>query len=85
MGLVSGSGKSWTEKSVSYQGNDLYPWPGKKHWVDRDAFLRYENQGGFLLFDSGGFSKSRKDNREDYEEPSFADWKMDPCDANYTL
>ena len=84
-GLVSSGGKPWKEKPVSYQGKDLYPWPGKKHWVDRDAFLQYENQGGFLLFDLGGFSKSRTDNREDYEEPSFADWKMDPCDATYAL
>jgi hypothetical protein len=83
--LVSGPGRTWTEKSVFYQGKELYPWPGKKHWVDRDAFLRYENQGGFLLFDQGGFSKSRKSNRTDYEEPAFADWQRDSCDAIYTL
>ena len=84
-GLVDSDGDRWTEEPVSYQGNDLYPWPGKKHWVDRDAFLQYENQGGFLLFDQGGFSKARGANRGDYEEPTFADWKMDPCDNNYKL
>ena len=84
-GLVSGGGETWTEKPVEYQGNELYPWPGKKHWVDRDALLQYENQGGFLLFDTGGFAKSREDTREDYEEPKFSDWKKDPCDSTYKL
>jgi len=83
--LVGGSAESWTETPVFYQGNELYPWPGKKHWVDRDAFLQYENQGGFLLFDQGGFSKARGANRGDYEEPAFADWKMDSCDTTYKL
>jgi len=85
VGLVDNAGDTWTEKPVSYQGNELYPWPGKKNWVDRDAFLQYENDGGFLLFDKGGFSKSRTENRESYEEPSFADWKKDACDATYKL
>jgi hypothetical protein len=85
VGLVSGGGSTWTEKPVAYQGNELYPWPGKQHWVDRDAFLQYENQGGFLLFDTGGFSKSREDHRKDYEEPKFADWKKNPCNATYKL
>lgn len=84
-GLVSGGGETWTEKPVEYQGNELYPWPGKQNWVDRAALLQYENQGGFLLFDTGGFAKSRKDTREDYEEPKFSDWKKDPCDSTYKL
>jgi hypothetical protein len=30
-------GKEWKEKFVKYQGDELYPWPGKENWVLKGA------------------------------------------------
>lgn len=81
-GLASNQGQPWQENSVDYQGKELYPWPGRVNWKDNDTMLRYENgDDTFKLFDTGGFAKSREDNREDYEEPRFSAWdKVKPSD-----
>lgn len=82
LGLVqSSSTATWKEKAVNYQGKELYPWPGKINWVDNSTLLQYDE---FVLFETDK-AKSRKDNREDYEEPLFNDWQKQVCDGNYKL
>jgi len=80
-GLAEAMPHAWTEKPVQYQGQKLYPWPGKLHWVDNPTMLQYD---GFLLFGPDR-AKSRSGHREEYEEPKFKDWKKRVCDGNYTL
>lgn len=83
-GLGGGGGGGWTEKEVLYQGNDLYPWPGKANWIDRNAFLGYREEAGFLLFESGANrAKSREANQADYEQPKFTAWQETKCEGNY--
>lgn len=84
-GLAQGDNQQWQEKPVQYQGNSLYPWPGKRDWVDRDAFVKYENQGGFLLFDTAGYAKDRNSSTSDYEEPRFSSFQKETCESGYKL
>jgi len=81
-GLVSSQSESWEENSVSYQGKELYPWPGRVNWKDNDTLLRYKNgDDTYMLFDSGGFAKNREESKDDYEEPRFSAWdKVKPSD-----
>jgi hypothetical protein len=81
-GLASGNSQPWDENFVTYQGKQLYPWPGKINWKDTDTMLRYENgDDTFKLFDTGGFAKDREENQTDYEEPRFSAWdKVKPSD-----
>lgn len=81
-GLADGNSQSWEENSVSYQGKELYPWPGRVNWKDNDTLLRYKNgDDTYMLFDSGGFAKSREESKDDYEEPRFSAWdKVKPSD-----
>lgn len=82
LGLITASGsKPWTENAVKYQGQELYPWPGKLNWLDNETLLQYDE---LVLFDTEK-AKSRKDDREDYESPQFKDWKKQVCDGTYTL
>ena len=84
MGMLTSVGKTWTEKIVKYQGNDLYPWPGKLHWVDTAVFLGYSAEDKFKLFGLNA-AKSRIGNTKEYEEPSFPAWKKRVCDGNYSI
>lgn len=84
MGMLQSAGKTWTEKVVKYQGNDLYPWPGKANWVTNEVFLGYSDEDKFKLFGTNK-AKSRKDNKEDYENPNFPNWKKRVCDGNYSI
>lgn len=84
-GLAPGMSEGWQEKEVEYQGKQLLPWPGKRNWVDRPAFIKYQNQGGFLLFDTDGFAKERKFNLDNYQFPQFADFEQGSCDSSYKL
>lgn len=66
LGEASG-GKPWQEKPVRYQGEELYPYPGKKKWYSEPAFLQLES---LTMFDAAaGYSKPRP-----YEEPKLAGW-----------
>jgi hypothetical protein len=84
-GMISG-GPAFTEKPVQYQGNELYPWPGKYNWVDESRFMHYTGAGGsYLLFDSQGYAKDRETAQSDYEKPKWSNWEMTNCDKYYTL
>lgn len=86
IGALTGGGESWTENKVEYQGKELYPWPGKKYWVDEQAWLQYNGKGEkWLLFDPAGYAKSREANRTDYEEPKIQNWKKLELDSNFRL
>jgi hypothetical protein len=85
LGLIEGGGSSdsWTENSVTYQGNETYPWPGKINWTDDETLLAYEE---LLLIDvATGAAKSREDEKQSYEEPKWKDWKKTTPDGNYSL
>jgi len=84
MGVLQSEGETWTEKLVHYQGQELYPWPGKLNWLTEETFLGYNDEDKFKLFGTNA-AKSRKDNTKDYEEPSFPDWKKRVCDGNYSM
>jgi len=84
-GLATGSQQTWQEKAVEYQGKQLHPWPGRKNWEDREAFLKYENQGGFLLYDTAGYAKDRKANQSDYEEPKFSAFQKAACNSEFKV
>ena len=71
----------WTEKPVMYQGEELYPWPGKLNWVDEKSLLQYSE---LVLFETDK-AKSREENKEDYEEPKFKDLEKQVCDGVYKL
>jgi len=85
VGALTGDGETWTENKVKYQGKDLYPWPGKKHWVDDQTWLQYNGQDGWLLFDPAGYAKDRGGNRGTYEEPSVGNWEKLELDGNFKL
>ena len=82
--LTSGQGETWTENPVEYQGELLYPWPGKPNWVGKPALLGYSAEDEFLLFDTNR-AKGREEVQSDYEEPKFKAWKKRVCDGNYSL
>jgi hypothetical protein len=86
MGLTQVSSATWEEKPVFYQGNNLYPWPGKKNWAGDETFLAYSSTDDFVLFDkSNKTAKNRSDYQSNYEEPVFKPWKQSVCDGNYKL
>lgn len=84
MGMLQAASEPWNENPVLYQGDTLYPWPGKSNWVSGDKFVRYSAEDKFKLFETSK-AKSRENYKEDYEEPNFPDWKLEPCDGNYSL
>lgn len=84
-GLANGSGEEWVERPVRYQGNRLYPWPGKLNWIDRQAFAQYRNRGQFLLFDVAGYAKDREGNVGRYESPTFQSFLLRKCNFSYRL
>lgn len=80
----SESGEAWVEQPVQYQGENLYPWPGRINWVEDSTFLAYNESDSFLLFD-GMTAVSRRAQQPDYEKPVHSDWKKQVCDGNYRL
>jgi hypothetical protein len=81
LGLTQGQGPSWSEKPVQYQGDKLYPWPGKVNWIDSPTLLQYD---GFVLFGTDK-AKGRDAAKAAYESPNFNDWQRRTCDGTYTL
>ena len=80
LNLASG-GQGWTEKSVLYQGNKFYPYPGKKLWKDEPKLQQLKE---LKLFDaSSAHSKSRDSG--DFDEPKIEDYKPVVADGNYKL
>ena len=84
MGLVDGTGETWKENAVAYQGLQLYPWPGKVNWVDNPTLLGYSNSDQFFLFGEDK-ARPRAENQSSYEEPIFEDWKKLTGNEDYTL
>lgn len=82
MGQVQ-QGEVWIENPVHYQGNKLYPWPGKVNWVDGSNMFEYGSDG-FLLFD-GTKAKSRAAEQGSYENPVLKSLNFKVCDSNYSL
>lgn len=82
--MLAPAGQTWTEKVVKYQGKELYPWPGKINWATNKVFLGYSDENKFKLFETKK-AKSRKDNTQKYEEPSFPKWNERVCNGNYSI
>jgi hypothetical protein len=55
IGGASG-GETWTENPVSYQGRQLYPWPGRERWTGSGYFLRVSE---YTMYDAGGYDRDR--------------------------
>lgn len=73
-------GEPWQESPVVYQGQETYPWPGKKKWVDEPTFLR---PAEMTLFDpAAGVDKDRPG---PYEDPALAATTLVTADNAYTL
>ena len=79
-GLATG-GEKWTEKPVNTQGKDLYPWPGRRAWLNDPIFLRLEK---LTFFDTkNGYSQDRP---KPYEQATTANWETSQQMAsNYKL
>jgi len=77
-------GEAWTEKPVQYQGEKLYPWPGRKNWVEQSNLVAYGEADVMKLFD-GSAAASRAGNQAAYEQPEYAGWQKRVCDGNYRL
>jgi hypothetical protein len=82
-GLVE-AGEAWTEKPVQYQGEKLYPWPGRVNWVENDRLVAYDTAAGSELFE-GLAAASRTTKQTDYERPTYGRWSRQACDGNYKL
>lgn len=71
-------GSEWTENPVTYQGAQLYPFPGKKAWTEDDSFQQLEE---LKIFDTNtATSKDRP-----YDEPELSELTSIPADGNYKL
>jgi len=77
--LASG-GSGWTENSVLYQGNEFYPYPGKKLWKDEPKFQQLKE---LKMFDPS--SKRAKARGTEYEEPKITDYEPVVADGSYKL
>lgn len=77
--LGGGSGgTTWEETPVSYQGRQLYPWPGREKWLTEQVFLQLESN---KFFDAGkGHSKDRP-----YEESELSGWKSTTMASGFKL
>lgn len=87
-GLTQSLNTEWSEKPVFYQGQELYPWPGRKNWADEanPTFIAYSADDNFLLFDkTQKAAKDRTASQSDYEAPAFKAWKQSTCNGNYKL
>ena len=77
---IASGGTAWTEKSVKYQNNELYPYPGKKLWKEGQKFQQLEKLN---MFDTT--KKYSKDRPTDYEEPELAEFIAKKADGTYKL
>lgn len=78
-GLGSG-GVAWDERKVTYQGKELYPYPGKKKLKEEQVFLQLEE---LTMFDAGaGYSKDRPG---PFEEPELSSWTPTTMNSGYKL
>jgi len=77
LGMGSG-GTGWTEKPVSYQGQDTYPWPGKKKWKEEQVFFQYQKHE---IFDDGKVMS--KDRPGPYEDAQLGTWEKQTLDGNF--
>lgn len=77
--LASG-GSGWTESAVTYQGNQLYPYPGNKLWTG-DKFQQIEE---LTMYDAKeGYATDRKGGK--YEEPKLSKFEKEKADGTYKL
>lgn len=88
--LAGGGSQAWEEDPVSYQGKELYPWPGKINWEDNDTLLRYKNPPAgddfaFRLFNRDGHAQDRETFQAEYEEPKFEDWDRKTPASEYKM
>lgn len=78
-GLGTG-GVPWTEKPVEYQGNQLYPYPGKKKLTEDTINLQLKE---LTMFDPDkGYDRDRPG---PYEDAKIADWERTVLDGVYLL
>ncbi len=72
-------GIPWDEPTVTYQGEQLLPWPGKKKWKDEQTLYQTQLQ----LFDvDGGVDKPRG---ETYETLTPNEWQKSTPASDYLI
>lgn len=76
---IGTGGSTWTEKAVEYQGEELYPYPGKKAWKEDPTFLQLKE---YTMFDPAKLqSKDRisgEDTAEAYTKREIEVWNPPP-------
>jgi hypothetical protein len=82
-GLVANSPTTWVEKPVFYQGKETYPWPGKRHWVDNEALIQYEDNSALFISSEGAADVAG--NREKYTNPAVTTIEPKKCQDEYKL
>jgi len=71
-------GIPWQENPVIYQGEQLFPWPGRAKWQEEDSYWYYKEN---TMYDaSAGHSKDRG---EDYEDPKLGEWGQKTLEGEF--
>jgi hypothetical protein len=79
LGMATG-GKEWKERKVTYQGKELYPYPGRKKLTEEPVSYQLTE---LKMYDAAaGYSKDRPG---PYEEPELADWDTKTLNDSYKL
>ncbi len=74
----SGGGTAWDEEPIDYQSTQLMPYPGKDIW-EGDSMLTMTPK---YFKPSDGLDEERGTG-EQYEDPSYAEWKPLPLKTGY--
>ena len=80
IGLGAG-GNDWVENPVSYQGQELYPWPGRKAWKEDTAFLQVTDAG--LTDSATGNAKNRASGI--YDAPELGNVQAVTMESGYKI
>ena len=85
--LGGGSGgEQFVENPVVYQGRELYPWPGRRLWIDGpgeivEGYLQLESLSLFDASEGKAFPRLSLD----YENPGIADWLAVPMFGSFLI
>jgi hypothetical protein len=79
-GLAVGGAFPWTENPVEAQGEQTYPWPGRRAWLDEPRFLELAGLG---LFDPD--AGRDRDRPGPYEDFTLSDFEATTMAAGYKV
>jgi len=65
-------GNAWAEPTLTYQGRELQPYPGKSKWEDESTLMQLKE---LTIYDAAnGYAKDRGDSADPYVEPELSGW-----------